>query len=284
MKQARNAAVLLIALATGLVTMSTAQAQDLPGPPESYLFTVDSPQMTLKPGKGEAATLVITEPNAIRWSDRPYRHERDMAIREMLAEFGWDARTHRLAKDTPNASVSIGGHSQIVDIRKAVRHPDRLVLSVRGIAGRVTPGAGPGSVVIDNVTTYPSTQKYIVDSETSCYLSVTATSSTSVTVTSHTRGLPTASVTLTPTSHSATLAGPLLQSVVEASGPLTPSSDVATLAGPVPQRGAPAMVPRGATIGTTTYTAEAGFSAEGILVNLYRPTTGGTLLVSTLNF
>ena len=65
---------------------------------------------------------------------------------------------------------------------------------------------------------------------------------------------------ITPTSHSATLPGPLLQSVVEA------------------------IVVRGSTIGTTTYTAEAGFSSDGIVVNLYRPTTGGTLLVSTMNF
>ena len=249
----------IVAIAAAGLLAPAAQARQLPGPPESYLFTVDGSNIKVIPGKDNSGKIAIDNPAAIRWSDRPYRHVLNMTVRELLDEFQWSPTTLKLADPTPNASVYVDGTSQIVDIRRARMHDGRLVLFVHSIDGPLTAASGPGSVVIDNVTTYPSSQRYTVDTVTSSYVSVTATSLTSVTVTSYTRDRKMSSVTLTPTSPSATLPGPLLQSVVEAAV-------------------------GGATIGTTTYTAEAGFSSEGIVVNLYRPTTGGTLLVSTMNF
>lgn len=253
-------AAIAVALLSGSLAVPAAQAKELPGAAESYLFTVDGSNVKVIPGNDTAGKIVIDNPDVIRWSDRPYRHVLDMSVRELLREFQWSAKTLQLANPTPNASVYVDGTSQIVDIRKARVQDGRLVFLVRGIDGPLTAASGPGSVVIDNVTTYPTSQRYTVDTGTSSYLSVTATSATSVTVTSYERAKKMASVTLTPTAPSATLTGPVLQSVVEA------------------------IVVRGETIGTTTYTAEAGFSSAGIVVNLYRPTTGGTLLVSTMNF
>ena len=148
-------AALLLAASTGALAAPMAQAKDLPGPQETYLFVVDGTNVKVIPGKGHAAKLVIENPDAIRFSDRPYRHQLDMSVREMLGEFEWSAKTHKLAPATPNASVSVGGTSQIVDIRKAVIHDNRLVLSVRGIAGAVRAAEGPGTVFIDNTVTFP---------------------------------------------------------------------------------------------------------------------------------
>lgn len=160
----RCALVTFAALAAlPILLASPADARELPGPQESYLFTVDGARVTVAPGKGDAAKVVITEPDAIRFSDRPYRHQLGMTITQMLGEFGWDATTHKLARATPNAAVSIGGHSQVVDIRKAVPHPGRLVLSVRGIAGPLTAVSGPGSLFIDNTVTFPVGSKTPVD-------------------------------------------------------------------------------------------------------------------------
>ena len=123
------------------------------GPPESYLFVVDAADVRVVPEKGTAARIVLTDPSALRFSDRPYRHVRPMSLRDMLAEFGWTPERLKLEDPTPNASISIAGQrSRIVEIRKAHFRQGKLILHVLGIDGPLKSARGAGSVFIDNVS------------------------------------------------------------------------------------------------------------------------------------
>lgn len=173
-----------MALLLGVLVRAPAHAEAPPGPPESYLFVVDGSRVTILPGKENAARIVIRTPEATRFSDRPYRHDMAMSVTEMLEEFGWSSRTHRLAADTPNAAVSVRGRSQIVDIRKAWVFPDRLVISVRGLDGPVSAGSGRGSIFIDNVTTYPVIQNVPLGGDYSAQVTLTSATSASVEISS----------------------------------------------------------------------------------------------------
>ena len=186
-------AAIALALLSGSLAVPTAQAKELPGPAESYLFTVDSSNVKVIPGKDHAGKIVIDNPDAIRWSDRPYRHALDISVQELLREFGWSPKTLRLAADTPNASVSVAGHSEIVDIRKVRKQEGRLVLFVRSIDGPLTAASGPGSVVIDNVILYPVAQTQAADAVHT--FTATLTSPTALTVDLYENGNKTASVT-----------------------------------------------------------------------------------------
>lgn len=156
MRRLITATLAAITLGTAAVAAPPA-ASAAPGPAESYLFVVDGSAIQVVPGKGDAARVVIKQPRALRFSDRPYRHVRDMSVRGMLKEFGWSPKTHKLADSTPNAGLAVAGsRTQIVDIRKAWRHGNRLVLSVRGVEGPLTKQSGRGSVFIDNVGSTPA--------------------------------------------------------------------------------------------------------------------------------
>lgn len=147
------AAVILAAAGLPLAPAAVAA----PGPAESYLFVVDGSQIKVVPEKGNAGRIVITEPSAIRFSDRPYRHVRAIALRAMLNEFGWSPSTLSLADSTPNASISIAGkRSRVVDIGKAEIRKGKFVLHVIGIDGPLKVAKGAGSVFIDNADSAPT--------------------------------------------------------------------------------------------------------------------------------
>ena len=122
-------------------------------PPESYLYIVDAANVRVKPSKdGTRAKIVLDDVTVTRFSDRPYRHEHYLTVREMFREFGWDSDTLRWADPTPNAGVSVAGHrTEIVDIRQTKGNEDRLVLYVKDVHLTLKPVEGVGAVFIDNV-------------------------------------------------------------------------------------------------------------------------------------
>jgi hypothetical protein len=215
----RRFATSLIACAALMVSGLTLapSASAAPGPAESYLFVVDGSQIKVTPEKGTAARVVITDPSAIRFSDRPYRHVRPIALRALLGEFGWSPTTLKLADTTPNASISIAGErSRVVDIGKAEIRKGRLVLHVISIDGPLQAAKGAGSVFIDNVNpadTFPQTQTadlYIDPTFGTTYTATaTLTSPTSATVNVLANGATVLSAVLTPATPTAILLGTL---------------------------------------------------------------------------
>jgi hypothetical protein len=176
-------------LAAGLAITAPALAAPAqlakPGPPKSYLYVVDGSDVHVKPGKGRQATIIITKPSAVAFTDRPYRHQSPMTVPALLREFGWTPATGRLAGDTPNAAVSVAGSpSQIVDIVSARIADRRLVLKVMGVGAPLTARKGPGSLFIDNVFvfSYPWTQAVALDSSGYWTAVVTLTDTTTGTV------------------------------------------------------------------------------------------------------
>lgn len=215
----RRLAISLLATAalavTGLTLAPSASA--VPGPAESYLFVVDGSQIKVTPGKGTTGRVVITDPSAIRFSDRPYRHVRPMALRAMLAEFGWSPSTSRLADATPNASISIAGErSRVVDIGRAEIRKGKLVLYVNSIDGPLQVAKGAGSVFIDNVDpapTFPQTQSAVLYTDPTFGTTYTATATltgpTSATVNVLADGTAVLTAVLTPATPATVLLGTL---------------------------------------------------------------------------
>lgn len=204
------------ALAVSGLTLAPA-ASAAPGPAESYLFVVDGSQIKVMPEKGNAGRIVITDPSAIRFSDRPYRHVRPMALRAMLAEFGWSPSTSRLADATPNASISVAGErSRVVDIGRAEIRKGKLVLHVISIDGPLQAAKGAGSVFIDNVDaapTFPQTQSTVLYTDPTFGTTYTATATltgpTSATVNVLADGTTVLTAVLTPATPATVLLGTL---------------------------------------------------------------------------
>lgn len=140
--RAALAVVVPALLVLGLVTPANAA-------PPSYLFVVDSPSITVKAATGDSAKVVIRGLETTRFADRPVREAERIGTRLMLEEFGWDAERERL-RIHPNAAISIGGKSQIVEVRRARKSGDRLVLWVRAIDDALVSMRGTGSVFVDN--------------------------------------------------------------------------------------------------------------------------------------
>lgn len=195
-----------ITIAAAAIAVPTA-ATAAPGPTESYLFVVDASQVKVVPGKGTAGRIVLTDPSALRFSDRPYRHVRPMSVRNLLREFAWSPQTLTLADPTPNASISVGGRrSQIVDISKAEFRKGNLVLHVTGIDGALQAVKGAGSIFIDNVESapvFPQTQTTSLYTDPTFGKTFTATatltSATSMTVTVLLDGETQMTINLSPT-------------------------------------------------------------------------------------
>lgn len=215
----RRLAISLLATAavavSGLTLAPSASAT--PGPAESYLFVVDGSQIKVTPGKGTAGRVVITGPSAIRFSDRPYRHVRPLAVRALLDEFGWSPTTLKLAETTPNASISIAGErSRVVDIGRAEIRKGKLVLYVKSIDGPLEPAKGAGSVFIDNVNpadAFPQTQTADLYTDPTFGTTFTAmvalNSPTSATISILADGTTVLTTVLTPETPSTTLFGTL---------------------------------------------------------------------------
>ena len=56
-------------------------------PPESYLYIVDAANVRVKPSKdGTRAKIVLDDVTVTRFSDRPYRHEHYLTVREMFRD------------------------------------------------------------------------------------------------------------------------------------------------------------------------------------------------------
>ncbi|MFM1964663.1 MAG: hypothetical protein RL134_388 [Actinomycetota bacterium] len=142
---------LALALAAGVSPALAAVPPD--APPESYLYIVDAKYIKVKPSKdGVTAKVVLRDATVTRFSDRPYRHEHYMSVREMFREFGWDSKTLKWADPTPNAGISVAGHrTEIIDIRQAKGDEDRIVLYVRDVRYQLKAVEGVGAVFIDNV-------------------------------------------------------------------------------------------------------------------------------------
>ena len=102
-----------------------------------------------------------------------------------------------MSPETPNASITIAGErSQVVDIRKVRVHDDRIVLSVRGLAGALEAQSGPGAVFIDDVIVYPWVQT--ADLGDGVTATVTLLGPTALTATLDHNGTNDGSCTLTP--------------------------------------------------------------------------------------
>lgn len=131
-------------------------AQAAPAADESYLFVLDSGSITIKPGKGDRAKIIIEDPTTTRFTDRPYHHAKNSSLAKLLTSFGWDSQTEKLASPWPNAAISLGDgkRSQIVELRKVHRHHGVVTLSVKGVRGLKGPRAasGAGTIFIDNAS------------------------------------------------------------------------------------------------------------------------------------
>ena len=82
----RIVGIAAFALATALLSPIAASQAAEP----SYLFTVDSPLVKVKPGKAEFARIVVKSPRTTQFTDRPEREAGDISTRVMLEAFGWE--------------------------------------------------------------------------------------------------------------------------------------------------------------------------------------------------
>jgi len=153
----RIVGIAAIALATALLSPIAASQAAEP----SYLFTVDSPLVKVKPGKAEFARIVVKSPRTTQFTDRPEREAGSIGTKIMLEAFGWDEESRRL-RHYPNAAVSIDGMSQVVEVRRATKAPGRLVLWVRGLEGPLDKMTGPGSIFVDNAPAGYATQTLLL--------------------------------------------------------------------------------------------------------------------------
>ena len=126
-----------------------AQAEDKSEMTE-LLFVQNSHDVTIEKGK---LTLKKVGPTTIFFTDRPKRTAGHMTTKDFVDE--WGEGGNSFAADPPNATLSIFGEDEIVDIVLTLKNPrfegENLIYDIAILEEDVEPISGESSLFIDPI-------------------------------------------------------------------------------------------------------------------------------------
>jgi len=135
-----------------LVGCATSASKDSP---PSYLFVQNAQSAVLKDGR---LTLEGLASHAVVFSDRPAREAGYLSNASLLR--AWEGADASFAKQPPNATLSLFGGEQVVDVVVVLRNPRRkgksLSYDVEVLGGPKTASGGPVALFIDNLAPWPA--------------------------------------------------------------------------------------------------------------------------------
>lgn len=137
----------LFAIAAAVAFAAGAQAQDKAEPVE-LLFVQNAKDVSLEAG---TLTLVGVAPTTLFFTDRPKRIAGHMATGDFVNS--WGGGENSFAADPPNASLSVFGKDEIVDVVVTLKNPrldgDSLTYDINVLEGELANLSGPASLFID---------------------------------------------------------------------------------------------------------------------------------------
>ena len=141
--------IFLVAAALTICLFATAQAEEKSEMAE-LLFVQNSHDVSLEKGK---LTLKKVGPTTIFFTDRPKRTAGHMTTKDFVDE--WSEGDNSFAADPPNATLSIFGEDEIVDIVVTLKKPrlegEDLVYDIAVLEEDVGPISGQTSLFIDPI-------------------------------------------------------------------------------------------------------------------------------------
>jgi hypothetical protein len=145
----RNRIIFLVVAALAICLFASAQAEEKSELAE-LLFVQNSHDVSLEKGK---LTLKKVSPTTIFFTDRPQRTAGHMTTKDFVDE--WSEGGNSFAADPPNATLSIFGQDEIVDIVVTLKNPrlagDDLIYDIAILEEEVGPISGESSLFIDPI-------------------------------------------------------------------------------------------------------------------------------------
>jgi hypothetical protein len=141
--------ILLVVAALALCLFATAQAEEKSEMAE-LLFVQNSHDVSLEKGR---LTLKKIGSTTIFFTDRPQRTAGHMTTKDFVDD--WGVGENSFADNPPNASLSIFGQDEIVDIVVTLKNPrfegDNLIYDIAVLEEDVGPISGESSLFIDPI-------------------------------------------------------------------------------------------------------------------------------------
>jgi len=141
--------IFLVAAALTICLFATAQAEEKNEMAE-LLFVQNSHDVSLEKGKLTLKKIGMT---TIFFTDRPKRTAGHMTTKDFVDE--WSEGDNSFAADPPNATLSIFGEDEIIDIVVTLKNPrlegDNLIYDIAILEEDVGPISGESSLFIDPV-------------------------------------------------------------------------------------------------------------------------------------
>jgi hypothetical protein len=141
--------ILLVVAALSICLFATAQAAEESELAE-LLFVQNSLDVSLEKGR---LTLKKIGPTTIFFTDRPQRTAGHMTTKDFVDD--WGVGENSFADNPPNASLSIFGQDEIVDIVVTLKNPrlegENLIYDIAVLEEDVGPISGESSLFIDPI-------------------------------------------------------------------------------------------------------------------------------------
>jgi hypothetical protein len=141
--------IFLVAAALTICLFATAQAEEK-GEMVELLFVQNSHDVSLEKGR---LTLKKIGPTTIFFTDRPQRTAGHMTTKDFVDD--WGVGENSFADNPPNASLSIFGEDEIVDIVLTLKNPrlegENLIYDIAVLEEEVGPISGESSLFIDPI-------------------------------------------------------------------------------------------------------------------------------------
>jgi hypothetical protein len=141
--------IFLVAAALTICLFATAQAEEK-GEMVELLFVQNSHDVSLEKGR---LTLKKIGPTTIFFTDRPQRTAGHMTTKDFVDD--WGVGENSFADNPPNASLSIFGEDEIVDIVLTLKNPrlegENLIYDIAVLEEDVGPISGESSLFIDPI-------------------------------------------------------------------------------------------------------------------------------------
>ena len=141
--------ILLVLFTVTMLSYALAHAEEKTEMAE-LLFVQNAYDVTVEKGK---LTLQKVSPTTIFFTDRPKRIAGHMTTKDFVKE--WVEGTNSFAADPPNATLSIFGQDEIVDIVLTLKNPrfesDTLVYDIAVLEEDLKPISGQCSLFIDPI-------------------------------------------------------------------------------------------------------------------------------------
>ena len=141
--------ILLVVAALAICLFAEAQAEEKSELAE-LLFVQNSHDVSLERGR---LTLKKVGPTTIFFTDRPQRTAGHMTTKDFVDD--WSVGENSFAANPPNASLSIFGQDEIVDIVVTLKNPrfkgENLVYDITVLEEDVGPISGESSLFIDPI-------------------------------------------------------------------------------------------------------------------------------------